>query len=177
MVKNTKGGSGHKSQARKNTSSSSKIRFAENEGELYAFVSTMLGDGRCKIITIHDNRQKELSCIIRGKFRGRNKSQNFVTPSSLVLVGLRDWASDCDLCDLLEVYNEDAVRTLRSTPKTNILELDAMLAAKMGSQTKATVAEDIEFTNNASNDVDIIINQRIMPPISEDEEYIDIEDI
>ena len=45
MVKNTHGGSGHKKFARKHTSGakSNKLRISEDEGEIYAIVTKMLG--------------------------------------------------------------------------------------------------------------------------------------
>jgi translation initiation factor IF-1 len=107
MVKNTKGGSGHKSQARKfvATKSSNKTRLSNDESELYAFVVTKSG-GDNMIVMCQD--EKERRCIIRGKFRSsRGKRDNFISKGSWVLVGVRDWSSDNQICDLLEVYNEN----------------------------------------------------------------------
>jgi hypothetical protein len=52
--------------------------------------------------------EKERRCVIRGKFRSsRGKRDNFISKGSWVLVGVRDWSSDNQVCDLLEVYNEN----------------------------------------------------------------------
>ena len=79
MVKNVKGGSGHKGQARKYTTTnnvnSNNTRLALEEGELYAYVNKMYGNGMCNVV---DMDGKEYMCVIRGKFRGKNKKFNKV---------------------------------------------------------------------------------------------------
>jgi translation initiation factor IF-1 len=118
MVKNVKGGSSHKSQARKFTSSGasgfeSKTRFAE-EYEMYAQVVALLGNN---MVHVQCSDLKKRLCIIRGKFRGRHKRDNTITNGSWVLVGIRDYVSEPDIystttskslekCDLLEIYSE-----------------------------------------------------------------------
>ena len=51
MVRNTTGGSKHKSQARKNVAprggASNALRLAQEEGECYAQVEKMLGGSNC----------------------------------------------------------------------------------------------------------------------------------
>lgn len=119
MVKNTKGGSGHKSQARKFTSISSKqtskLRIALDEGEIYAQVTSLLGNGMCHV-QCQDSKIR--LCMIRGKFRGRGKRDNSIIRGTWVLVGTREWASEPDKkmekCDLLEVYSDADKSRLRS---------------------------------------------------------------
>ena len=90
MVKNTHGGSGHKKFARKHTSGakSNKLRISEDEGEIYAIVTKMLGNGmfHCHCIdgTIRLGH-------IRGKFTGRGKRDNLVESGKWLLIGLREW--------------------------------------------------------------------------------------
>jgi initiation factor 1A len=113
MVKNVKGGSGHKSQARKfttpaNSKQVSKTRFATEDGELYAQVVKYLGNGMCHVLC-HDEITR--LCHIRGKFRGRGKRDNMITNGKWVLVGIRDYESEksggkLENCDLLDVYSE-----------------------------------------------------------------------
>ena len=110
MVKNTTGGSKAKGQARKFTSvpSSQKLRISDNEFELYAQVTALLGNGMCHVLCI-DGIQR--LCHIRGKFRGRGKRDNMITNGKWVLVGIRDYESEksggkLENCDLLDVYSE-----------------------------------------------------------------------
>ena len=93
MVKNVKGGSGHKSQARKfagTSKQSSKLRVIEEKGEIYGKIVKMYGNGMCDALCM-DNVTR--LCIIRGKFRGRGKRDNTITLNSWILAGKRDWES------------------------------------------------------------------------------------
>jgi initiation factor 1A len=119
MVKNTKGGSGHKSQARKFTTTNIKqivkTRFATEDGELYAQVVKYLGNGMCHVLC-HDDKTR--LCHIRGKFRGRGKRDNMITNGKWVLVGTRDYESEkaagkLDNCDLLDVYSDQDKERLK----------------------------------------------------------------
>ena len=110
MVRNTTGGSGHKSQARKNVAprggASSDLRVAKEEGECFAQVERMLGGSNCHVKCIDGVTRL---CVIRGKFRGKGKSDNVLSLGSIVLVGMRDYESckskdKLQTCDLLEVY-------------------------------------------------------------------------
>ena len=68
MVKNTKGGKGAKSMARKSQNFANKsIRFSQDPLEQYACVTKMLGNGMCEITltscstaTITERRQLKL---------------------------------------------------------------------------------------------------------------------
>ena len=77
MVKNTKGGNKAKKMARKQKApiSQEKIRFSSNDNEIYASVTKYYGNGRL-LITCNDGVERQ--CIIRKKFRGRNKRGNFI---------------------------------------------------------------------------------------------------
>jgi initiation factor 1A len=123
MVKNLKGGSSHKSQARKHAqpsvTSSSKTRLA-NEGEKYAQVIKLLGNGMCHVLCDDGNTRL---CIIRGKFKYRGRRDNNVTNNSWVLIGLRDFETEksnkmCH-CDLLEIYSDRDKENLK-VQETNI---------------------------------------------------------
>ena len=96
MVKNLKGGSGHKSQARKfastgATKQSSKLRVVEEEGEIYAQITKVFGNGMCDALCIDEVTRL---CIIRGKFRGRGKRDNTLRVGSWILAGKREWESE-----------------------------------------------------------------------------------
>ena len=115
MVKNTQGGSKHKSQARKlvNAPISSKIRSSECDDECFAIVSKMLGNGMCHVnISYQKNILTNIICHIRGKFRGRNKSSNLVSTGSVILVGLRTWEKDISACDLICIYRPEQLNLI-----------------------------------------------------------------
>jgi len=126
MVKNVKGGSSHKSQARKfagdaNASKQhSKLRTIEEDGEIYAQITKNYGNGMCDALCI-DNITR--LCIIRGKFRGRGKRDNTIRVGSWILAGKRDWESEKtgekQKCDLLEVYSDFDIERLKKSVQEN----------------------------------------------------------
>jgi initiation factor 1A len=125
MVKNTTGGNKHKSQARKlvsNFKQSNKLRVVEEEGEVYAQVFKMLGNGMCHVNCIDE---KKRLCFIRGKFRGRGKRDNTLRIGTWLLIGKREWESeknsdeDLEKCDLLEVYSDVDKERLKKTVNCN----------------------------------------------------------
>jgi len=152
MVKNVKGGSGHKSQARKftgdssNTKQSSKLRVVQEDGEIYAQIKKNYGNGMCDALCI-DNVSR--LCVIRGKFRGRGKRDNTIRVGSWILAGKREWESEKkdekQKCDLLEVYSDLDIERLKKSVHENWKIFATMDAVK------STPDEDfIEFSN--SND-------------------------
>lgn len=128
MVKNTTGGGRTKGQARKFVNSvkqTTHLRVSNDECEVYAQVTKMLGNGMCHVLCID---QQTRLCHIRGKFRGRGKRDNFIGNNTWILVGLREWELDrgdgkeckkLQNCDLLEVYSSIDVERLKNTINEN----------------------------------------------------------
>jgi hypothetical protein len=125
MVKNDAGGNKGKGLARKHVNAakcggSKLLRMATDEAEQYAVVSKMLGNGMCYVRLLSGGSGGSGSdklCIIRNKFKGRGKRDNILDSGSWVLVGMREWSSKQDTCDLLEVYNDgERDRLLKNEP-------------------------------------------------------------
>jgi translation initiation factor IF-1 len=117
MTKNVKGGNSHKKQARKNNGPPigiKKLRVSQNECEAYAIVTKLLGNSMCYVA---DTTNNELLCIIRGKFRGKEKLE----VGTWVLVGDRSWETEKKdvkpKCDLLEIYSKDEMDRLNKIIK------------------------------------------------------------
>lgn len=117
MGKNVFGGKSSKKFARSSNTSKdgrNKLRCAEEEGEMYAIVVKMLGNG----CSVHCEDDVARICIIRGKFQGKGKSMSIIEPGAWILVGLRDWETVKDKsipkCDLLEVYSHVDKERLKS---------------------------------------------------------------
>ena len=92
-----------------------KLRLLESDLERYAIVTKMLGNCMCHVKCADDVVRL---CIIRKKFTGKHKGNNFLKPGSWVLVGLRDWETKSDKiekCDLMEVYSESDKSKLLDT--------------------------------------------------------------
>jgi initiation factor 1A len=103
MVKNTAGGKYAKKSKRGslNPPLQTKTRVVSEEGELYACVKRILGNGRIEVMCI-DNVLRQ--CHIPKKFR-YFKRDNIIRVNSWVMVGIRLWESGKNNCDLLEVYS------------------------------------------------------------------------
>lgn len=143
MVKNDAGGNKGKGLARKHVNAakcggSKLLRVATDEAERYAVVSKMLGNGMCYVRLLSGGNGGSASdklCIIRNKFKGRGKRDNILDSGSWVLVGMREWASKQDTCDLLEVYNDgERDRLMKNEPCF-----------------KGVVANESSGTNNGTN--------------------------
>lgn len=116
MVKNQNGGKNSKKMGRKFVTSSStnkKVRLAEEEGEIYAVVTKLFGNG---MFSANDPDGKERLCIMRNKFRGRSKRDNSVCLGTWVLIGEREFES-CPKPkhDLLEVYSDIEKQKLKNS--------------------------------------------------------------
>jgi len=102
MVKNITGGKKGKQGGRK-TFTSTKTLLSTNEFEVYGIVVKMMGGKICEVKCQDDVIRL---CHIRGAFSGKNKSSNFIRPGQWVLVGLREWSTEKQHCDLICLYTD-----------------------------------------------------------------------
>lgn len=123
MPKNLKGGSRHKKQAKKHNivRTKAKIRLAKEDGEIYAKVTALYGNGMAEVLC-NDGIKRLL--IIRRRFKGRNKRDNMVAVDKMLLVGLREWEVIADKkkpkVDLLYVYGDLDIDDLKNDNKLNM---------------------------------------------------------
>jgi translation initiation factor 1A len=154
MVKNTKGGSGHKKMGSKNINNpkvNQSTRIATDECEYYGFVMNLLGGSNCHVMC--QDGIKRL-CVIRGIFRGgKGKRDSFITRGSWILVGIREWSTEnkttekLNKCDLLEVYNEQDKTKLKTIPG---IDWNLFINNDIASSSYSSSCKDdgIEFTYN-----------------------------
>lgn len=102
MVKNITGGKKGKQGGRK-TFTTTKTLLSTNEFEVYGIVVKMMGGKICEVKCQDDVIRL---CHIRGSFSGKNKSSNFIRPGQWVLVGLREWSTEKQHCDLICLYTD-----------------------------------------------------------------------
>ena len=129
MTKNLKGGSHHKKMASKDTKSSGmlKMRYVNpNEtSEIYAIVTNIYGGG---MLEVKCNDGVKRLCVIRRKFKGRNKRDNQISLNSVLIVGLREWEvvqkNKKEKVDLLYVYDNNQVETLKKNKNEKITLFD-----------------------------------------------------
>jgi len=158
MVKNVSGGSGQKSKGRKyEVKKSSVLRMPEEEGEEIGYVTKNEGGGICRVSVMIGNEEKKLRCHIRGKFRSRNRKDNNINQGSIVMVGLRDWEEEKKECDILEVYDQEEIKMMKSN--TSLMEkinrLQQSNQTITSAQTKCTSRNEIEFTMDVDEEIKI----------------------
>jgi initiation factor 1A len=198
MVKNDAGGNKGKGLARKHVNAakggaSKQLRVATDEAEKYAVVGRMLGNGMC-YVRLLDGSTGDRLCIIRNKFKGRGKRDNILDTGSWVLVGLREWSSKQDTCDLLEVYN--AAERDRLMKNEACFKTVAEVSASAGSAASSvasivSAAANVQFADSSTmkysklvkdavtdSDDDVPMQQRAydMPPSSDDDDDDDTPD-
>jgi translation initiation factor IF-1 len=160
MVRNTQGGSGHKKFARKNAAGptqTTRVRFSNDACELYAIVTRMLGNGMFGCVALDG---VERIGHIRGKFAGKRKSQNILSVTRWVLVGLREWdlskssvgSTKLQQCDLLEIYADTDKMVLKDAlphlPWANLENNDKTISLMNASAT----SDDVVFCDKGDDD-------------------------
>lgn len=164
MVRNTTGGSKHKSQARKNVAprggASNALRLAQEEGECYAQVEKMLGGSNCHVKCVDGDTRL---CVIRGKFRGKGKRDNTLSLGTLVLVGIREYETckggKLQTCDLLEVYREADKTRLFSNVKIDWSELRTNTVCT-GEKESALSSEEFSFMTDEQIEMDRLMREQ-----------------
>jgi initiation factor 1A len=155
MVRNVTGGNKAKGQARKSSGrQNTALRLSLDEDwELYAQVTRMLGNGMCHVVCVNDGVTR--LCHIRGKFRGHNKKDNVIKNGSWLLVGIRDFESSADKakmpkCDLLEVYSDLEKERLKTAVK---IDWSIFLANdNKNANLEETTDDAFTFTDNKTDE-------------------------
>ena len=155
MVKNSKGGKNAKKMGRKFASGSTmadrRVRYSDCEEEQYACVTCYHGGGQVDVMCIDGETRLG---IIRKKFRGRSKRDNFIGVGTYVLVGLRDWEVVAKgkkrKCDLLEVYSMQDIEQI----KRYLLPEEWETIRNKGDESKKDYSEEnmIDFVDGETAD-------------------------
>ena len=152
MVKNQNGGKNSKKMGRKFVTSSStnkKVRLAEEEGEIYAVVTKLFGNG---MFSANDPDGKERLCIMRNKFRGRGKRDNSVCLGTWVLIGEREFESCAKpKHDLLEVYSDIEKQKLKHSGNPIFAQLRIEFDNKKKETSDEEGDDDLVFDNGETD--------------------------
>lgn len=130
---------GNKRKNKSGAGPSKGVRFCAEEGEQYAVITKVYGGPNCQAVC-QDGKLR--MCVIRSKFRWRNKSHNRISAGTWVMVGVRDWetaAKGEQKCDVLEVYADTDVTQLRGSSNLDLRALEqATQAARPGESSEVT---------------------------------------
>ena len=184
MVKNVKGGSRHKKQARKHAqvdeqNIKTRLKDSSEPCEVYAVVKQMYGQGNCEVMCSDGDTLTSRLCVIRKIFKGRNKHQNRLMVGTYVLVGLRDWETakegKKEKCDLLEVYQNRDIESLKKDKNFN--QSLMKVVAVHGDDDKDDEQWEFNYGEEEQDkDVESEKKEKVGLIVNEDEE-IDIDDI
>ena len=169
MVKNLKGGSKSKQMGRKFVTApvDRKVRLIHEEGELYAVVTKLLGNG---MFTANDIEGKERLVVMRNKFRGKGKRDNAVMLGSWVMIGERDFETGSKpKCDLLEVYTDIEKQKLKKSGNPIFL----LLKSEYDNAGESNLDDGIAFSNEDTDKYKELIASVAEAQTSEEEEDSD----
>jgi len=148
MVKNTGGNKAKKLASKTFNVVVRATRFASIKGEVYAIVTKMMGGSICEVLCIDGITRQ---CVIRRKFSGKGRRDNWLCRGKWILVGLRDWENTSkakETCDLLEVYSDnDKEKLIKNSKDSFRIFLSVVTDACEGVNT------EIEFINSRENDL------------------------
>ena len=191
MVINQKGGNKSKKMGRKFLSApvDKKLRLAKEDGEIYAVVTKLLGQG---MFYANDPDGKERLCVMRNKFKGRSKRDNVVALGGWVLIGERDFESCAKpKHDLLEVYNDIEKNKLKKSGNPIFAKLksdydNVIIDEEDGidfddtdkyNELEDLIAGEEDNSDNSDNSDNIYSSYKDAPAITIDGEDVDIDDI
>lgn len=130
-------GKPNKRKPTKHVFESKFLRQAE-DGEYYATVTKLFGNGRMQVQTLDGNLHP---CVIRKAFK---RGHEHVQVGTFILVGPREFETNQEVYDLLEVYSSQELARLQS--------IDARLAGKSTGviftefeTTVTEITEDIDY--------------------------------
>ena len=164
MVKNKGGGNRGKKVARKLVNANNrkqKLRVPNNEFEILAAVNKLEG-GRNMTVNCIDGVLRQ--CVIRKKFSGRSKRDNFIKTGVWVLIGIREYSTKLaegvtkngkpklEVCDLLEVYKDTEVNELQET-------IDCDFSPLL-SEIEQEINNDIKFVDEETQELQEITEQK-----------------
>lgn len=108
MVKNKKGGKGHKKQASKNVQQERKLIYRE-DGQMYALVTKVCGNAQFDVKCLMDNGKTEKKLAI-ARQRNKRKRGGWIKLDDIILVSERDFQPS--KCDIIHSYEREEILKL-----------------------------------------------------------------
>ncbi|XP_045787887.1 eukaryotic translation initiation factor 1A-like [Trifolium pratense] len=108
MPKNKGKGGKNRKRGKNEADDEKRELIFKEDGQEYAQVLRMLGNGRCEANCFDDNGGKKRLCHIRGKMH----KKVWIAAGDIILVGLRDYQDDKS--DVILKYMPDEARLLKA---------------------------------------------------------------
>jgi len=142
MVKNLTGGKKSKQMSSKSSFTPNKTVLSSSESEVYGIVVKMMGGKICEVKCQDDIVRL---CHIRGAFSGKNKGSNFIKSGMWVLVGLREWATEKNHCDLMYLYTDREKDKILQTGEMDILQKEEHRLNQTDPECVDMIITDVDF--------------------------------
>jgi initiation factor 1A len=94
---------GNKQKAMENSNNDHAI-FKQHESQMYVIVTKALGNSSFQVA---DENNTFYTAIVRGKMKGRAKRKFFININDILLVQFRDFASNKNVTDIIQIYNSN----------------------------------------------------------------------
>ena len=126
--------------------------------EFYAKVVRALGNG---MFHVKDSLQRLLVAHVRGKMRGKSKRSNLIKLDDIVLIGLREWESSPQNCDILFLYDPSHLSLLPPLFTSTIMEehddiITYDYSATSSSSSSTTTTTHLPDIQDAAIDLNLI---------------------
>ena len=95
---------GNKQKAMENSNNDNHVLFKVHESQLYVVVTKSLGNSSFQV---SDENNNLYTAIVRGKMKGRAKRKYFININDILLVQFRDFASNKNVTDIIQIYNSN----------------------------------------------------------------------
>jgi initiation factor 1A len=122
--------------------------MVEDEAEKYGIVRKIFGGSICEVFC-DDNITRQ--GIIRGKFRGKGKRNNIISSGTVVLIGLREWATESksdklEQADILEVYSSFELDQLKQKPSFPVDFIENSMREMFGNTSAGEKMDGFDFS-------------------------------
>lgn len=95
---------GNKQKAMENSNNDNHVLFKTDESQIYVVVTKNLGNSSFQV---SDENNNLYTAIVRGKMKGRAKRKFFININDILLVQFRDFASNKNVTDIIQIYNSN----------------------------------------------------------------------
>jgi initiation factor 1A len=102
MGKNKSGG--NKQKGMQNDTQDYNVIFKQDDSQIYAIVTKNLGNSSFQVADQHNNLY---IAHVRGKMKGRAKRKFFINIYDILLVQFRQFASNKNITDIIQIYNQN----------------------------------------------------------------------
>ena len=107
---------GNKQKAMENGSSDKNVIYKTEDDQFYAVVIKSLGNSNFQVA---DSQNNLFIAHVRGKMKGSAKRRYFIHNNDILLVQKRSFQTSQNICDILQIYNNQQYQYIHSYNSLN----------------------------------------------------------